>query len=480
MKRILALLLSLVTLLGLAACGTSSDESGAPAPDGGMVNQEQEAGENGGSFFSNIKLEKVGKIESGNVSPNHCGLVLTNGNKKAIASFDGKRKTDYKYDNAKSLGEGFFEVNNVKGMNPDDLNTINATGVVKGANAKEVLPMKYALAEALNERYVFVIEAKGVTESKEESLFYLTKDLLTSLGGSKDTDVRFTGVWHIYDSERDRMVPKLTGTLPCNAKASGEFINYRNEQGKSVWVDESGKEVEGYYVASDGSYTVNAATKIEAYDAKGKKLFAADRGDYSTILTGGDYYRAGKTNGKYVVLNKKGKEVSKEFDGMITVCGEIVLCGNKVYDFEGNQLIDGEYTAVELDPITKNYYILKGSGKTGAVIDGKGKVLYSVKDESTGEKLDSLRALFYKEEGNNRTYYSYASASFKHQGGGIGYFMIAVSSEDKSESTLINVLNNETLLEGYRNYQFVTNSDDSEAYVYAFNNSNGVDIYKVK
>jgi hypothetical protein len=58
----------------------------------------------------------------------------------------------------------------------------------------------------------------------------------------------------------------------------------------------------------------------------------------------------------YVLLNKKGEVVTSEFDDSITNYGEIIHCGDGIYNFKKEKIVDGVYSGVNYDSsFTKTY-----------------------------------------------------------------------------------------------------------------------------
>lgn len=80
------------------------------------------------------------------------------------------------------------------------------------------------------------------------------------------------------------------------------------------------------------------------------------------IKTEKNYFVCRKTvngNSAYSVLDSTGKAISSEFSENISVYGELILSGKKVYNFDGKQVIDGEYSSIETVEDFENYYFLK-------------------------------------------------------------------------------------------------------------------------
>lgn len=113
--------------------------------------------------------------------------------------------------------------------------------------------------------------------------------------------------------------------------------------------------------SADGSYIIAKNTKNQ-YGLLKVNIASVDiilNFDYLELEKSGDNYIAKKANGKYVVIGKDGKEITKEISDKIMSYNDKYVAakstsGYKVYDYEGKEIDSKTYTYVKLD---KKYYV---------------------------------------------------------------------------------------------------------------------------
>lgn len=479
MKKILAFLLALA-MCSLVACDIS-----LPLKTDDSTDKTIET-----AVDTDFALEKIGELTEENLQYANNGFYLKDeSGKYAIISIDGKNRTDFKYTKVESVQYDFYQVATAAGMDVNNINSLNAYGIVD-KNAKEILPAEYALVKPLSERFIYVAKVTAATELKDECLIYYSADSIVSnvFTGSEDDDLRFKGTWQIYDVEKKQMVKGVTGTKPSNTEAYGSFIKYTNDAGETVCVDDKGNEWDSSTVSSNGSYRKEKDDNITYYSSAGEELITVKKDDYNSVSVKENFLIASKNldDGKikYFVLDMQGNVISAEFEKNITVYDHIIECDDYIYDYDGNKILDKKYTTIEFDEITKKYYFLSNLSDDGelTIIDKDGNVVYTASYKNNdGIKASSSNFLFYKEIATNEfKYYSYKSKDFKYEKvSPVGTWMVSVPNDDEQTRKLINVLTDEELLDGYKNYHCVVDYDNT-VYVYAKAADNATDIYVLK
>ena len=114
------------------------------------------------------------------------------------------------------------------------------------------------------------------------------------------------------------------------------------------------KSTEGAYVIAKNNKDQYGLLRVNASSVDIVLNF-----EYSELEKSGDYYVAKKSNGKYVIIGKDGKEISKEVPDRIMSYNEKYIAaksslGYKLYDIEGKEVDSKPYTYIRLD---KKYYV---------------------------------------------------------------------------------------------------------------------------
>lgn len=177
-----------------------------------------------------------------------------------------------------------------------------------------------------------------------------------SITPDKD-DPLYMGVWYVYDVLMDRFVEGATGTSHPSIFDTGDFIRYKNADGDRITVDAEGKELPEY-----AETLGNDCYKYEnaVYNSKHEKVFDIDPNGHSPYTVDGEYYIASNyTIGIYVLMDYNGNVVSAEYPEHPSVYGSLVSCDDKIYNFKGEQVIEGSYDSVRMDEMFRAAWILE-------------------------------------------------------------------------------------------------------------------------
>ena len=112
---------------------------------------------------------------------------------------------------------------------------------------------------------------------------------------------------------------------------------------------------------ADGSYVIAKNTKDQfgLLKINSSSVDIVLNFEYGALEKSGDNFIARKSSGKYVLINKEGKEISKEIPDKIMSYNEKYIAakgamGYKLYDFEGKEIDNKSYSYIKLD---KKYYV---------------------------------------------------------------------------------------------------------------------------
>ena len=197
---------------------------------------------------------------------------------------------------------------------------------------------------------------------------------------------------------------------------------------------------------SDGSYLLGG----KMYGEDGKELFTVKKNGFepSRATEDGKYYTASKYadgESSYAVMDKTGKIISAEFKDSIYVYGLLIESKDKVYNFKGEQIVDGEFDSVYYSTNAGIEIYMLEKDDTMIILDGAFNIIYN------GELTDNMRA--YKSNGvitqtldKVDTCYNYTAKDFSVNGYSNG-FLTALGGKYPSYN-LNEVISGSTLIEG--------------------------------
>lgn len=468
MKKLLCVLLAVVMVCGILLTGCQSREK---------LREEKKKGVVYGEITEKLIAEKIGNIAKDSFMTYRGGLIYKDdeSGKYGVMSTEGRHDTGPIY--TRCVGDSlYFEVSFTEGAkNFSDISGMNSLGLVNG-KGEVLVPMQYAYIYTINQRFVVACEAEEQVFSEDETTFTLSELYFTF---EFDDPVSYAGRWYVYDVTTGEKVEGATGTGKYAAIAYGDTIKIKTEDGSWVAVDASGKLLpEGADVFEDGSYAVDGTV----YSPEGEKLFTYDEEGYCPDSYQYGYYVADKyENGTTysVVMNEKGETVSSEFSDDIEIYGELIHCANKLYDFGGKQIIDGEYPMVYHETLYGNCWLLREEDDTYTMILADGSILYK---DVYGGKVMVFSDDFVAHEQNGATdwtYYCHADKDYTIPGYSFAPWLVRTDNPTNEQLLydVVDTITGNKLLEGYESYSY-SETDGTALYVYA-KYDGGTDVYLI-
>lgn len=434
------------------------------------------------AFPSKLTAEKIATLDMNDKSMNVAegGIYYHFGDKYGVMSFDGKHDTGaiYSYCTPK---KNFFivatEVPETEEMTPENMNHVGVIDVT----GKVIVPEEYASVDVLNEHFIKVCKVSEQTESKDDALLFSTDRSIAIF--ANDDDTFFKGNWYVFDAETGNKMESVTGTRAYAVTAYGNYIKYSTDDGEKKCVNANEEALpEDAELLDDGSYIVEKDGKGSAYDTDGNKLFdyLADDFEITYCAVGSKYYIAKKNvDGKYryIVVDKEGKIVSAEFEEYPNLYGECLFVENKLYDFEGNVVCDGEFKRASIDKFTNNAIMLtKENDDATIVIDGKTVFAQFKASEDISVGSSDFTANKKTDDGN--MYYSYKDKDYTLKGSSYGPWVVKAINNDGS-SKLVDTISGDTLISNYKSI-ISTRYDGTEFYAFGENKDGTVDVYLIK
>lgn len=477
MKRILALTLTLITLLSLVACGGSSSDTSALG-SGDQNNDMTDTNppeteevvirdEKGAPLPSKLTLSKIDSKDYSSVLVYDGGYLYGKDGKIGICSFDGKTDTGAKYSFATGE-EQYFIVSDQSGKaDPANLATLNAYGLVD-ITGKELVPQKYASISVISDRYVKVCEVSAEQSSENEALVKLSKS--NSLDGAEHF---YKGKWYVYDLTTGKKVENVGTSKPTVPRIRGNVISYKNDNSTDVVVNENGTAIPSTAnILSNGTYTLDG----KVYDSAGNVLFTLKRDGFVpyTVVSEQDMYVASKyKDGKnhYAVMDMTGKLVSATFEDNIYVSGNIIECDDKLYSFKGEEIIAGKYDSIDYKSLCGIEIYMLEQDKELTILDGSFNTIYQ------GTLDDDMRAYnsyctVTKTTGKTTTVLCYAQGEYSISANVCG-FLLAYNGKSP-DYRLIDLISGEALLTGARSYSVSVNA---QGVFVAAKTAGGYDFY---
>lgn len=410
MKKLLALLLSIMMVFTIVACGeNSSDEVDGGSQDGEISSV--------GDALVGLSAEKIGSLDYDNnifyLADGGVYYKDESGN-YGIMTLDGKSDTGAKYTYCSGL-ENYFLVSTADESSASDVASLNCMGAVD-ATGKELVPMKYASVKVLNERYIYVCEVSEQTTDKDEALVYYS-DKRFSFGAS-DGDLFFKGAWCVYDVTTGKPIDGVGGTSASNGiKVYGDLLEYVTDENETVIVDAKGVKLpDGASVLENGYYRLTEGNTAAIYNSDNEKVFDISLDGFIPKEIVDDYILAEKYDDTYsfVLMDLSGNVVSAEFAERPYVHGDLIFAGGKLYDFQGNVVIEGTFDDVCSDHFGKLWFLENNDEYT--VIDKNGTVLYQGAEDNTVSIDKDFYSLIGKKVDGKNTYYSFADKDFTLEG----------------------------------------------------------------
>lgn len=492
MSFVLALLMVFTVFAGCSKIETNNDgkieagevnktENDETNDDNNIENNNEEEPKD--KLEVGLTAEKIGSIEklSGEiVDPTGSGFVYQSENRKyyGVLSVDGKSDTGAKYVKCKKLGN-YFKVSTTEENTIDDVDSVNRFGIID-AKGEEIIPLKYATIEMLNDRYIEVCEVTEQTENKDEALVFCSFGMSVPLAPDGD-DILFKGNWYIYDVVTGKKLEGVSGTKGYRILAEGNLVQYVTDDGETIVVNEKGEKIpKGAKLLGNGYYAIEEELWGEVYNSNHKKIFDYNCENFRPYGTEGDYFLSRKYDNnitKYALMDTTGKVISAEFSDIPRVYGDIIHVEEQVYSFDGKNIVEGTFEKIYFDAFTESAWILKNEANY-TLINKDGTVLYKGTEDEVISFHQSAFCLFKKIDGKSM-YYSLSDKDFTLEAEGAYAPWIVKVSGNEHCYDLADAISGKTIISGYDAYNSVTVPGEA-IYVYAEKADGGYDIYTVK
>ena len=460
MKKYMSLVLAIVLVASLfSACGKKPVDENK-----NVVNAE---------FSEYLVAEKVGTLSVDNFTTADGGVYYKGENDLwGVMSYNGAHDTGAIFTDVTPRGK-YFEVTTVVAANENDIAALNQSYLIDGKG--NTIVAGYATFDVINDRYVLAAMGTERTYNKDEAVVSFTDTGLSCYGASYD--ILYKGAWGVYDMITKGFVPGATGAHHTYVTGSGKYISFDDADDKRVRLDEKGEPLpEGAKLFDDGSYCIESRIG-EVYDQNGTLLFNYDLTGFTPDRISNGYYVASKyTDGtsKYVVMDKKGQILSTEFDKYITIYGELVHCDNKVYNLQGQNVIEGTYESIYFDKMFEQTWILR-QDECYTFIDKNGNVFFNDLEDKTHNVWTSEFIASNKVD-SDYYFYSFKDKDYTIKGYSFAPWIVKTSNSN-SMYDLVDTMTGKKLLEGYSNYNSISRNSLAY-YVYAKYNG-GADVYLV-
>lgn len=456
----LSLLMAAVLCFSLVGCG----ESGSTPAEELKANAQLD------EYLATVK---VGSVDRDDFMVAKGGLYYRENDKYGIMSYVGLHDTGAVYSYLLEKGK-YFAVSKKAIKEGAPVADLNSVSLVDGNG--NVLISGFAYYYLLDDRYAVACKVSGPTASgADDAMLGYNEDMV--LYATEGEGTMYAGSWCIYDLNTGKKVPGISGTAHPRALGYGNLFKCAADDGSWQAYNCNGQKVDGK-VFDDGSYAQEGKVGT-VYNPDGSKRFDYDLMSYTPygLSANYDYYVASMytdAGSKYVVMDLKGNVVSKEFDNYPEVESELLMIEEKIYNFEGEIVIEGNYDSLNKDPIMDGVWVLRADD-TYTMINAKGEVYVSVTDDDTTTFYSSDCVASQKK--NDETYlYSHKDQDYTIQGYTFAPWL-AKQPTTNYRHNLVDTISGKTVLEGYTN--FSSNSYNESAYYVYAKYEGGADVYLI-
>ncbi len=404
-----------------------------------------------------------------------------------ILSFDGTKDTGAVYSALKALG-AYFSVSTATDFSAEDAESLNCSGLVD-ADGNVLIPMEYAFFEVLHngddynlesDRFIKVVKLTEPTEDAAESVLDGFDEILVL--STDSNNLRFKGTWQVYDLQEKRFVPGLTGTNKADVKVYGDFLvcgDIKVDANGQALPDDADLLGNGFYTICANMLTQN---KYTLYDTDHNMVKEFQKGEFIPYKTNGDYILAENHSGTsftYALMDTDGEIVSAVFsDSSSLLFSDMIYADDRLIDFKGNRIVDGEYEAAAVVSTLRDVIILQDSS-VRKFIDKDGKLLYQCEEEDA-VTIHASNCLIYKQDDSRTLFYSHAAQDFVLEGSSmVAPFLITSPSNEDQTRDLIDTISGKVLISNYKNYE-AKGYIDGALCLLASNDSNTYDVYLIK
>lgn len=481
MKKFLAILLAMLTLLSLCACGGEKEIN----PDADTT-VAAEAEDNTKKEDDKKKPEKIEDFSTDRYfSGFYSGFIYSKDDMEGLISYDGTNDTGAKYYDLSSSGYNNYIVAKTKEYTtPDDLDSLNDMMLIDSFG-NEIISENFAEIEMISDK--FAVCAKIVEQTTDESDydFFLTSNRFNM--SADEGDMLYNAEYYVYDVTTGQ---KVDGAMAGddNFHAYGDIIKYGTYSFEEEYINSKGEKLpeEAEEIESfDGCYLIEEDENGTIYDAFGNALFTYSRtsGYIPEKKENGYIICKDSDNGTLALFDETGTMASAEIPvsenyWMTDIEGNLIIVYNSsdaldgIYDFEGNLIKECDFFSIKNN---KEYYFIETDDE-GVIIIGKdGEVLFEASAEEA-EEINCYDSIAYKDVEDENYYFCVKDKDFTVKGDSIGKSQyVAVENKDESVD-MVDTITGKTVLEGYKSYVSAVNGDD--VYILA-KGENKYDLYKI-
>lgn len=508
MKKFLAILVALATLLSLCSCGLIKKEKDNDEKEADSVvveNADNKGGEgnvnnNGGVVskeeYSNEPVQVVNTLRNvGSISGSSGGFYYSKSvdgkSLYAIKSYDGKHDTGAKYYDVDLLS-GYFAARTKELTTPEDFDAINSLELVDGYG--NVLATGYCDYSVLSDRFVQAAKVTAITYNQNDYDFFLSEGTWVALSADAD-DTRYDAEFYLIDTTNGRVVDGVKTYSNDDIQVFGDFISYRDG---SAWID---KNINGYQVPanavflcdSEGSYyKLENGGAGTVYDSNNREVFSygVDAGYVPSRSEDGYFVAHSNADNSFVLLDRNGNVASAKFYSYgghnlsMEICGEYIVVtindgsADKIYDFSGKLISEMKYAVCRFSGENPAYYFFTNTDDDVLILGKNGEILYNVKADSAVD-YDAGTCTIYKKTGNTVYYFNAADKAFTiaaDSNAGIAPYLIKISTATGTD--IVSTATGEAVITGYGEYDASVNG--GETYIFAQKPDASVDVYLIK
>lgn len=313
-----------------------------------------------------------------------------------------------KYENSSNHEKSYLVCS--KATSSKSISDMNSVGLIS-TTGEELVPLKYASIQVLNDKYAKVVTVTSETSSKGDALVYKNPDSAWATVGMSDNATLYKGKWQIYDLEKKALVKGVEGTSTENISARGGIIKVGSEK----YYSSTGDQLENITKLLDnGCYTVENGGITHVNDSDGNKLFQFDNKAVSLYGAFSDLTFIERVNDVYYVVDKSGNKISGDFEKSVTKEGDYYFKyiddGYEMYDINAKKVYNGN---IKYYNYNKIYGVMRitDSDDNYIFLDSDANIIGKL-SKSNAEHGDSLAGVAYQSSGSKYNAYCYADKSF--------------------------------------------------------------------
>ena len=358
-----------------------------------------------------------------------------------------------------------------KSTSVKNISDMNSNGLIS-TSGEELVPMKYAAIQVLNDRFAKVVTIYSETKNKKEMLVYrnpeTNDDRNTNTAISNDATL-YSGRWEVYDLKKKALVKNVTGIIPTEISAKGAIVivgdKYYNAKGELInGVINAFKN--GYY-----SVAVDANTSLN--DVNGKKLFQYDNRVTTLYEAFDDNTFLKQEKGVYSIIDTSGEKVSAEFNYAVAKAGAYYFAytdeGYLMFDKDAKLVYGGQIKSFKYQKDV-DVFCLCDNEDSYTYLDGSANVIGKL---PVATKSDEDYGIAYEISSSKYSVYNFKESKFSIETEKApktcGMFAL------NNNKAVISVLDNTALIDG----DYTSFATTGNGLVIAQKSDDSADMYKI-